>query len=383
MPVWPGWMTEAPPTRAVFLTEGVLSHGALQARLERFATARRDLRPSFAAVPPPTSREARLVRRFDRIGDLDLQPLRWRLRWSHRARRLLEQAEQEAADVAFVNSHACALLSGPVMRRLPTVLSVDATGRQFSRLEYWRPRNRFSPAHDRILEQWERRAFASAAMIHAWTDWTADSLRREYNVPEHRITTLHLGVDAGALAVDRAPGSAEAPLQLLFVGNGARRKGLDVLLAAVDSLGSAAELDLVSTDEDLPARPGLRVHHDVRPNSLELRRRFAEADVLVHPTRADAAPWVVVEAMAAGLPVVASAVGAIPELVGDTGLVVPRDDPAALARTLQDLAADPARRHELGRRARRRVEERYDSATQLDRLADLLRAVARRPADAR
>ena len=63
------------------------------------------------------------------------------------------------------------------MRRLPTVLSVDATVRQFTALEYARPRDRWSPRQDRILARLERRAMEGAAAIVAWTEWNADGDR--------------------------------------------------------------------------------------------------------------------------------------------------------------------------------------------------------------
>jgi glycosyltransferase involved in cell wall biosynthesis len=84
---------------------------------------------------------------------------------------------------------------------------------------------------------------------------------------------------------------------------------------------------------------------------------------------------VVLEAMASGLPVISTAVGAIPEMLGDAGLVVARDA-RAVREAFDALAADEPRRLELGRRARRRVAERYDAWTQAPRLVEILRAAA-------
>ena len=76
----------------------------------------------------------------------------------------------------------------------------------------------------------------------------------------------------------------------------------------------------------------------------------------------DVAPLVVLEAFASGKPVVASAVGGLPELVreGETGRLVPPNDPAALAAALADLHTAPARAAEMGRAARRYVERGHD-----------------------
>ena len=89
--------------------------------------------------------------------------------------------------------------------------------------------------------------------------------------------------------------------------------------------------------------------------------RLRELDVLVQPSRADNFPLAVLEAMAAGVPVVATRVGGIPELVldGETGLLVEPESPTALAEALDGLAASPERRRGLGRRGRERAGEEF------------------------
>jgi glycosyltransferase involved in cell wall biosynthesis len=98
--------------------------------------------------------------------------------------------------------------------------------------------------------------------------------------------------------------------------------------------------------------------------------------VFVLPSYADAVPNVVLEAMAAGLPVVATNVGAIPEIVGDAGVVVPRGERRVLGTALSLLADEPATRARLGERAHQRAREHYDSERAAERLAGWLRAVA-------
>ena len=89
-------------------------------------------------------------------------------------------------------------------------------------------------------------------------------------------------------------------------------------------------------------------------------------------------PLAVIEAMAAGLPVIATGVGALPEAVvaGETGLIVPQEDPQALRNAIMLLAADPALRRQLGCRARERTLDRFDAQTNYSRLIDLVRRVA-------
>jgi glycosyltransferase involved in cell wall biosynthesis len=93
----------------------------------------------------------------------------------------------------------------------------------------------------------------------------------------------------------------------------------------------------------------------------------------VHPTLEDALPTSLMEAMAAGLPVVAGAVGGVPEMVHDgrTGRLVPPGDVAALTVAVRELLADADLRAAMGREGERLVAERFDLDTQARRLRDL------------
>ena len=170
-------------------------------------------------------------------------------------------------------------------------------------------------------------------------------------------------------------------MRVLLVGNDVNRKGLPTLIEAVAALGSDAVLDVVSGDE-VEERDFVRVHRGVTAGSERLRELYAEADVFALPTRADAVPWAVLEAMAAGLPVVASGVGAIAEMLDSSGEVVPPADDAALAAALRRLAADPEGRRRMGEAARERVRENYDNALQTPKILALAGSVAARPPEA-
>jgi glycosyltransferase len=82
-------------------------------------------------------------------------------------------------------------------------------------------------------------------------------------------------------------------------------------------------------------------------------------------------PLKVYEYLAAGLPVVASAVGQLPQILGELGTLVPPSDPAALAAAIDDLAADPVLRGELGWRGRMQAEEKHSWAGAVDHILDL------------
>ena len=328
-------------------------------------------------MPPPSRIGRLLLRHLPRLGDADMLMLRWRLRWSWHARRLLKR-HADWADVALVVTQSAALLSRAPMRRLPCVLVVDATVRQFAALEYLGPRGRFSPAQERIVARLEQRAIAAAAAVVPWSEWNAEALTAEYDVSQTRLATIHPGVDVGwwGKASARRSPREDGPLRILFVGNEARRKGLDLLLEAVERLGLDAVIDVVSGDS-VPPKPYVRVHRGVEAGSERLRELFASADVFAFPTRADAVPWVVLEAMASGLPVVATRVGAIGEILGDAGELVEVGDVEGLTEALRRLSNAELRRR-LGGRALARVRARYDSAVQTRRLLELLGEAAGR-----
>ena len=144
-------------------------------------------------------------------------------------------------------------------------------------------------------------------------------------------------------------------------------KGVDVLLEAGRLAESPLRFEIYGGGslrgklERMAREYGLDAHFHgfVSDSSSRLR----DLDVLVQPSRADNLPLAVLEAMAAGVPVIGTRVGGIPELVshGETGIVVEPEDPRALATALDELARDPARRAAFGRSARERVAARFSA----------------------
>ena len=98
----------------------------------------------------------------------------------------------------------------------------------------------------------------------------------------------------------------------------------------------------------------------------DLDRLLPSLDALVLPSYSEGLPNVVLEAFAAGVPVVATAVGGIPEIVadGENGYLVPPGDATALAARMRDLLGSRSRRREMGQRGKERVQEEYTFETQ-------------------
>lgn len=212
----------------------------------------------------------------------------------------------------------------------------------------------------RVLQSW------SDTVIALSNDW---SRRIAAVAPRARIVVL-------ANAVSRMEPSSgigrETPV-MVFAGHVGMRKGVDLLMQAVSALqakGEPFEL-VIAGDGDLEwvRRAVERLPHPEACrvvgwlDSDELRAVYAQAAVLVLPSRQEGLPVVLLEAMSVGLACVVSDVGAMSEVVQDgvNGRVVRSEDVVALESALTEVLSDPAERRRLGRAARRTVVERYGS----------------------
>lgn len=201
------------------------------------------------------------------------------------------------------------------------------------------------------------------------------------------------------LGGDRPPG--QDAVRLLAAGRLVRKKGFDVFVEACGLLrgrGVPFEAVLVGADDDVGdagsvgddlggriARLGLpdQVRMPGMVGQAELYDAYRRADVFCLPCRVldngdrDGIPNVLIEAMSCGVPVVTTPVSGIPELVqdGSNGLLVPPDDPAALASAIQRLNADRALARRLGEAGRATVRERFDGDALAGQLATLFREV--------
>jgi glycosyltransferase involved in cell wall biosynthesis len=191
--------------------------------------------------------------------------------------------------------------------------------------------------------------------------------RRRVEVVENPAPSLEPSTDAGAAVRRELLGDREASL-LLAIGRLDEQKGFDVLLEAVARLG-ADQPDVVvaiAGDGGLDAelrRQTLDLGIDGRVRFLGSRSDvadlFAAADVCVVPSRWEGLPLVVLEAMTAGVPIVASDVGDVADAVGGDGWLVPPCDPETLARSLVTVLSEPKRAREMAARGRERVAARY------------------------
>jgi colanic acid/amylovoran biosynthesis glycosyltransferase len=233
------------------------------------------------------------------------------------------------------------------------------------------------------------RKVADASFVVAISEYNRSYLRRR--VPDAgRIELVHCGVALGEFPFGEREGGA----RLVSVGRLEPTKGHDDLLRAFAELAPdfpQLTLDVVGAGPEGGALTKL-----ARELGLDRRVRFLgalptdgvkeilrEADVFVLAARRhvsgrmDGIPVALMEAMASGVPVVATALSGIPELVVDgvTGIVVPPHDPARLSAALRRLVEDPPLRSQLARQAREHVASHFDLDVEAERLGDLFQDV--------
>jgi glycosyltransferase involved in cell wall biosynthesis len=217
------------------------------------------------------------------------------------------------------------------------------------------------------------------------SDYVSRQVRHQLWLPRSRVTTVYNGIapDPDEARGQSPGGAAREPVSVLCVGRLAPEKGVDVLVRAIAAV-PGVDAVVVGDGADRGALEALASELGVAG-----RLRFDgwvggwtsryQPEVVVVPSRFEALSVVALEAMRGGLPVVATRVGGIPEVVVDsvTGLLVGPDDPGALAGAIGALLPDARRREAMGSAGRSRVAERFGLATMVAAYEDLYARIAR------
>jgi len=213
-----------------------------------------------------------------------------------------------------------------------------------------------------------------------------DALRRftidEVGIPAAKVETIHYGLDDlpapwGENPPDGVPDGARV---LLAVSRLTEQKGIDVAVRALDALPDDTVLVALGEGPERQALESLARELGVErrvflPGRVpDVAAWLRRATLLVHPARWEGFGLGVLEAMLAGLPVVASSVSSLPELVvdGETGVLVRPDDPAALALGVARALDEPS----FGDRGRARAHAEFSVARMADATVELYRSLA-------
>ncbi len=238
---------------------------------------------------------------------------------------------------------------------------------------------------DELKRVWqrERRVYEGAIRIFTISEVLAESFRGEFGIPEDRVVPVYAGPN---LDPSRVPGvestdRESAPPTVLFVGRQFERKGgmllLDAFARVTEKIPDARLV--VAGPDDVPTTDPRVINlgfldKDVPGERTRLERAYVEADVFCMPTRFEAFGVVFLEAMLYGLPCVGPDAWAVPEMIvdGETGIVVPPEDPGALADALSTLLRNPSLGQRMGEAGRARALSEFTWRAVIERMQNAL-----------
>ena len=324
--------------------------------------------------------------RRDGAGDERLRPA-----WDAFARCLAMAVDLSDADL--VHCHTWYTHLGGLLVQKANGIPLVITVHSLEPLRPWK-REQLGGGYD--LSSWvERTALESADAVIAVSEGTREDVLRHFAVEPERVHIIHNGIDADFFTPDPATDALErhgvepSRPYVLFVGRITRQKGIVHLVRAIRLLDPGIGVVLAAGQPDTPelaaeVEAGVSAAQRDRANVVwipemlsreEIRQLYSHAAIFVCPSVYEPFGITNLEAMACERPVVATAVGGIPEVVvdGETGLLIPvtfrpdepmtPDDPdrlaADLAAAVNALMADPARRARMGAAGRRRALERF------------------------
>jgi glycosyltransferase involved in cell wall biosynthesis len=350
-------------------------------------------RPSLVFIVPGRLETRTGGYEYDRRMVVGLRTLGWSVdvreldrSFPHPTSAALDEA---ARVLAAIPDRTTVLIDGLALGAMPAEVEREASRLRVVALIHLPLAAEIGIGHDVAarLEASERRAIAGASLVIVTGKATAAALA-SYGVASHLITVVAPGTDRAPLA----RGSHDGPLQLLCVATLNPGKGHDILFRAL----AAVPYDnwhltcAGSLDRDPPTVQRLR--EKLRADGLDARVSlvgeldapalaacYDNADLFVLATLHETYGMAVAEALAHGLPVVSTATGAIPELVGDdAGLLAPPGDTAALTSALSQMLCDRHLRARLAEGARR-VRDRLPAwEDAVDKMAAALDGVTRR-----
>jgi len=257
-----------------------------------------------------------------------------------RIRRLCQRIQPD-----LVHAWGMEKAGGLVAHRLPYPYLLTIQG-----LYGWYRENTPLRGYDRFIERLDRYALPRAPLVTTESRFAVQFLKQRY--PRLRVHQAEHAPNQAFFRVQRQPQTR--PLRLISIGGLEHRKGTDLLFLALDRLSATRDLKLTIISGPNPAYlPALKAmvspqfvgrvefKHHLLPH--EVARELAQPAMLLLPTRADTSPNAVKEAAVAGVPVVATNVGGIPDYItsGKNGFLAPPNSLEGFVQALHDACAHP------------------------------------------
>jgi len=288
---------------------------------------------------------------------------------------------RDAVDADVVHAHTWYADMGALwistLYRIPLVVTLHS-------MEPLRPWKADQLGSGYLLSSWiERTAVESAHRVIAVSHQMREDILTHFDADPARVVVIHNGIDPDRFRRSEARDALDRlgvkPPYVIFVGRITDQKGIFHLLEAAPRLPEGVQVVLCASAPDTPEiearlRDAVRGRANVRwigdMVSVDvITQLYSHCEVFVCPSVYEPFGLINLEAMACEVPVVASAVGGILEVVEDgrTGLLVPPAQPEALAGALRRLLDDPARARAMGRAGRARVEAKFSWASVAER----------------
>jgi glycosyltransferase involved in cell wall biosynthesis len=352
-----------------FVVEYMLGHVTHYQNLQQWVTQDPSICPTWMPIE---------AGKKDLWEQIPIVRTNWSLQSSLRARDAIRSA---------LHTQTLALFALPIMQRIPTIISTDATPLNYDGVgEAYEHKVGGNSLIERQKFLWNRNAYHAADGLVTFCDWARDSLVADYGIAADKVSVIPPGIDLAQWNFGNETtadiGGTQHSLRLLFVGGDFVRKGgLTLIEAFHQGLAQDCTLDIVTKDvkieRDLAGVEGVQVHCGLTSNSPLLKELYAKADVFVFPTQADCFPIAVMEAMAAGLPIVATDVGGLSEEVenGVNGSIVPPRDAGAVFAAVRALVEDRSKRQTMAIASRRLAEERFDGRRNYNKILTLMKCL--------
>jgi glycosyltransferase involved in cell wall biosynthesis len=307
-----------------------------------------------------------LPNRWIRQQNLDFRYSRIKIANANIARQLTRK-KLELANYSglYFHTYNLAFLSLDLLKKFPSVVSLDMTSYQAAK-ESTNPNYLWTHQPNFFLG---KKVFSAATGIVTRSEWARQSVIQDYQINPDKVKVIYPGVDLEKLSSFQESNSTlkkpekHQRFNILFVGNDFERKGgNDVLDVFLNRFSDVAELNIVSNaplDFDYPY---VHIHRNVQAYTPQWLNLYHQADVFVMPTHFEGFGWVFIEAMAAGLPVIATKINAIPEMVssGETGFLIQPGNRSALADYIQQLIDNPTLRKNMGIAGRKVIEKKFN-----------------------